>query len=197
MFPALKPVHRWHCITVSWKTHTHPELTICLETYFCSFFSFGDQQTAEGEREIRKMGEKEDDDVQQRQVRFESRFTVCGMHKTNSTTRMAKFLIRVISSSPITTSPPPPFPNTHPPPFLPCLSTPPPEPLTLAHHMISHHRNCCSSGTFNAQGLKFRLPQCKAQCSSQPQSAHKPLPQSQAKWRRGGRWGWIGPWRNG
>lgn len=113
MFPALKPVHRWHCITVSWKTHTHPELTICLETYFCSFFSFGDQQTAEGEREIRKMGEKEDDDVQQRQVRFESRFTVCGMHQTNSTTRMAKFLIRVISSSPITTPPHPPHSPTH------------------------------------------------------------------------------------
>lgn len=60
---------------------------------------------------------------------------------------------------------------------------PPSYPLTLDHRMISPHRNCCSSGTFNAQGLKFRLPQCTVQCSSQPQSAHKPLRLSKAMWR--------------
>lgn len=30
------------------------------------------------------------------------------------------------------------------------------EPLTVARHMISLHKNGCSSGTFNAEGIIFR-----------------------------------------
>lgn len=51
-------------------------------------------------------------------------------------------------------------------PSLPCLGPCASYPVTVARHMISLHKNCCSSGTFNAERLMFRLSQCGQQSSS-------------------------------